>query len=92
MFGRRMLRLSEISTVLSALYGDLARTKAMETETKANLYLGYPASMSHGERQARAAHETVGYDTEIRGLHAQIEQLKEEQSMLRFAVEWDVGE
>lgn len=91
LFGRRLHRLEAIATELSGLYRELAMTRSAEREAKAAIYLDLPPSMSHGERQARASHETVNMDSEVQQLNAQIQMLTEERDLLRLLVEFDVG-
>lgn len=93
MFGRRLHRLEAIATELSGLYGDLARTSAAEREGKAEVYqrLTETTNLSHGERQARASHETVSLDSEVQSIKGRISSLVEERDLLKFFVEWDAG-
>lgn len=87
LLGQRLRRLEEIATQLSRLYVELAETKTKEREAKAQIYLNLPANMSHGERQARASHETVDMDSEVVKLVADIDSLREERDFLRLLVE-----
>lgn len=90
LLGRQLQRLEHIATELSGLYADLARCKIAEAEQKANIYLSLPENMSHGERQARASHQTVSQDSEIREILARIDGLREERDLLKLLVTFDM--
>lgn len=88
LFAQRALRLEAVERDIIRKIGELVATKTAYEEQKANLYLSYPPSMSHGERQTRAGHEAVSMDTEVRTIMADLEQLREERDLLKFTIEF----
>lgn len=84
---QRLRRLEQITVRLQQLYGEVAMVHNAKAEQKAQLYQGYAPGTSHGERQARAAAETVNMDSDETSLRAEIDQLKEERDFIKFLVE-----
>lgn len=83
----RLRRLEQITAQIQRLHNDIAMTHTAKQERKAQLYLNYPPSMSHGERQTRSSHETVDLDNEEFNLRAELDALKVEAEFIRTLIE-----
>ncbi len=91
LFARRLARLEQVNVQIRHLLLDQTQCTLAEMQSKADQYLNGGGN-SHGERDALARHNSVSLSTETTLLKGQIEALREEQSFLRFVIEWDAGE